>query len=90
MAEAPRRDVTVVDLVDYLRETLREMDQAIAGMQEQRRGFAIKLAAIEAESDERVRAAAEDFAQRAASNTPYEDAEDAGDLIAEAHRRYVR
>jgi hypothetical protein len=86
MAEAERNN-DVVDMVDYLRDTLREMDETISDFQERRQAFAIKLAAIEASTAPSVVAAAEDYEQR--GRKQYETAEDAGDLIAEAHRRYV-
>lgn len=90
MAEPMHRGETaVVDMVDYLRETLRELDEAIADLSVRRQGLAVKLAVLEASTDPKVQEAAADYDARVAENRPYEDAADAGMLLSEAHRRHA-
>jgi len=84
--EAERSEV--VEFADYLRATLSSMDEATAELQARRKGLAIRLDAINAATSERVTKAAADYESRMADGRPYEDAEDAEALLAEAHARY--
>jgi hypothetical protein len=75
-------------MVDYLRETVREIDSVVAGWAVKRAELAVKLTAIEASSSPAVREAAADFERRQESGTPYEDARDAESVLSEAFKRY--
>jgi hypothetical protein len=77
----------VVEMVDYLRETLREMDEGITEMQERRRGIATRIAVIEAAGTDAVRGTVAEYERRSESNEPYRG-EDAKTLLSEAHRRF--
>jgi hypothetical protein len=85
----PARDEQLIDLVDYLSETIARMDAAIGRMQADRRELATRLAALEAASDLAVLSAADDYERRVAENRPYEDAVGGQTLIEEAHRRFA-
>lgn len=78
----------VVDMVDYLSETIAEIDAMIHDLEVKRHGFAVRLAVLRASSDPAVAEAAADYEARVAEGRPYESAEPAQDLIAEAHRRF--
>lgn len=81
MADAARQpDTNVIDLIDYLRETLREMDL-------RRAEFAMRLAVLEAESSTSVRDADNDYVERTTTGEPYEG-KDASDVLSDAYRRY--
>jgi len=86
MSQNPARE-SVVSIAQYLRETLAKMDQNILEMQERRHEFAVRLAVIEAAEDPTVLAAIAEHEERAGA--PYEGAEDADSLLAEAHRHFV-
>lgn len=88
MAEPARQD-QVVEMVQYLRDTIAQIDDALHDLQVRRTGLAIRLAAIEASGDPAVAEAAADYAVRVTENRPYEDAEDAESILAEACSRYV-
>ena len=77
----------VIDMVKYLEETIAQIDSAVNDWQAQRESLALRLAAMKAARDPAVLAAAAEYELRVAENRPYEDAQDAGDLISEAHRR---
>lgn len=83
-----QRKQEVVDVADYLRETIAELDDAIHELRAKRAGLAIRLAALDASADPKVQAAAEDYERRVEANRPYDSAEDAGALITEAARRF--
>jgi len=86
VAEADRQpDTKVVEMVDYLRDTLREMDEGIAEMSERRHGIAVRLAVLEAAVTPAVQDAELDFEIR--RGAPYKG-EDAGQLLSEAHKRF--
>jgi phage shock protein A len=81
MADAAKsNDAEVVEMVDYLRETLREMDEGIAEMTQRRKGIAIRLAVIEASTAPAV--------QAVESSDPSFDGRDAEAVLSEAHRRF--
>jgi chorismate mutase len=88
MSQPERVEVVVVDMVEYLRETIAQMDAAINPYLASRQELALRLAALEAASDPAILAAAEDYADRVEADRPYEEAEDAEELLSEAHRRY--
>ncbi len=50
MAEPARQD-HVVEMVQYLRDTIAEIDDALVDLQRRRTGLAVRLAAIEASGD---------------------------------------
>lgn len=79
----------IVSVVDYLRETIGDIDATVQGLQSERTTLAVRLAALEAATDPDVLEAAEDFASRTEDGRRYEGAEDANDLIREAHARFV-
>jgi hypothetical protein len=54
-------EATVTSLADYLRETVVELDEAIAEMKSRRSGLMIRLAAIEAGTDPDVLEAVADY-----------------------------
>ncbi len=83
----PARDQEIVSMVDYLRETLRKIDDTIAGLTADREEISLRLAVIEAAMSEAVEEAVADFDERAESGRPY-SGEDAANLLAEAHRRH--
>jgi chorismate mutase len=89
MGEAMRHhDEPVIGMGDYLRDTLRKIDQNIAVMLDQREDLARRIAVIEAAENPAVAAAVEDYEARVAEDRDYEDARMAQDIIAEAVRRY--
>jgi len=88
MAEPARSD-QVIEMVQYLRDTIAEIDDALRDLQARRTGLAVRLAAIEASGDPAVTEAAADYGVRVTENRPYEDAEDADRLLGEAYSRYV-
>jgi hypothetical protein len=77
----------VIEMVAYLRETIAKFDHAIAEMQANRTELAGRLAAIEAGTDPDLRAAADDYAHRVRTNSPYEDAMPAETMIREVRGR---
>jgi len=79
----------VVDMADYLRETLADIDRVIAELSQRRIEFAAHLAVIQAATDPGTQAVVDDYSVRLEEGRPYEDAEDANALIMEAHRRFV-
>ncbi len=85
-AEQPNGDV--VDFVEYLRQTIADVDEAMVAWSERRREMAVRVAAIEAADDPKLADAAADYQARVADSRPYEGAEDAERLLAEAHRRF--
>lgn len=87
MGDAQRAE-DVVDMVDYLRETIGEIDDAVQGLMARRSGLARRLAVLEAATSSRVAEAVEDYKARVAEQRPYEGAEDARTLLEEAHRRF--
>jgi len=89
MGEPQPQDEHVVDMVEYLRDTLAEIDAAIAELNQRRVGIAERLAVIAAASDPMVHKAVADYSARLAEDRPYEDARDANELIMEAHRQFV-
>lgn len=89
MGEPLRRDEEVINMVQYMRDSLARMDQAVEAWMTERNELAVRLAAMESAHDPKVLAAAEDYQRRIAEERPYEDAEDAETLIGEAHRRFV-
>ncbi|MGH9152896.1 MAG: hypothetical protein ACRD03_10970 [Acidimicrobiales bacterium] len=89
MAMAGPANQEVVSLVDYLSETIAEIDATVSGWQTKRTVLALRLAALEAATDPEVLAAAEDFEARVAEGRPYEGAQSVADLVKEAHARYV-
>jgi hypothetical protein len=90
MGEPRPTDEQVVDMAEYLRDTLAEIDSAIAELTERRMGIATRLAVILAATDPGTQAAIDDYSARIEEGRPYEDAQDANDLIMEAHRRFVQ
>ena len=78
----------VTDMVQYLRDFIASIDEAINPWLTKRQELTVRLAALEAASDPAVLDAAADYQDRAVALRPYEDAEDAGTLLSEAHRRY--
>jgi hypothetical protein len=77
-------------MASYLRETVAEIDEVMAYWLTRREQMAVKIAALEAAENPAVIQAAEDYAQRVAEGRPYEDAEDASDLLSEAYRRFAQ
>ncbi len=88
MSQPERVEFVVVDMVEYLRETIAQMDAAINPYLARRHDLALRLAALEVATDPAILAAAEDYEDRVEANRPYEAAEDAEELLSEAHRRY--
>ncbi len=88
MSQPERVEVVVVDMVQYIRETIAQLDAAINPYLAKRQELALRLAALEAASDPAVVEAAEDYQERVRTDQPYEDAEDAAAMLSEAHRRY--
>jgi hypothetical protein len=89
MGEPRPRDDHVVDMAEYLRDTLAEIDSVIAELSERRTGIAARLAVIIAATDPGTQAAVADYSARVEEGRTFEDAEDANSLIMEAHRRFV-
>ena len=89
MGEPQLADDHVVDMVDYLRETLAEIDETIADLNRRRVGIATRLAVIATSSDPTIQTAVDDHSERVAAGRPYEDAMDANEFVMEAHRRFV-
>lgn len=79
----------VVEMVSYIRETIAQIDRAIAELQSSRVRLVGRLAVLEAASDPYVLQAAADYESRVESKRPYEDAEDANSLILEAQGRFL-
>ena len=90
MAEsAPRRDADVIDMVEYLTETLEKIDRMIGELVDDRRDISMRLAVIKASTSDRVQEAAADFERQVASGEPF-SGEDAESFLSEAYKRYVR
>ena len=89
MSEATARE-QVVDMVTYLRETITKIDDVMAEWQQRRLEVSTRLAALEAANDPGLQTIADDYADRVRTNTPYENARPAEDVITEAHRRHTR
>lgn len=88
MSEAERLgDADVIDMGDYMEESLRTFDTAIADLTQQRRELAVRIAVIRGATSPAVRAEVEEFDRRAAAGTPY-TGEDARDVLGEAHKRF--
>lgn len=64
------------------------MDAAINPYLAKRQELALRLAALEAASDETVLEAAADYQDRVDGNRPYETAEEAETLLSDAYKRY--
>jgi hypothetical protein len=88
--EAAARQEQVVDMIDFLRDTIAEIDDSIKDQQRRRNGLAVRLAALQAAGDPSVRVAADDYAARVEADEPYEDAEDAKELLGRAYKRFVQ
>jgi phosphatidate phosphatase APP1 len=89
MTDAAADHSGVVDMTEYLRDTIRDLDDTVAVFLERRQKLALRLAVLEAAEDPTVRGVAEDYERRVREDRPYETAEPAEDVIAEAHRRYI-
>lgn len=83
------RNTDIVEMVEYLRATIADIDEMVREWQVKRTALAIRLSSIEAATDPKILEAAADYERRVVDGTPYEDAVDAAELIKEAHRRYV-
>ena len=88
MTEPARQDDVVLDMANYLEETIAEMDDAFAHWQAKRQELGIRLAVIRAAADPAVLSVVEDYQARVAEGRPYEGAEDFTHVLTEAHRRY--
>ncbi len=88
MSLPEERNSEVVAMVDYLQDTIAEIDGAVNGWVGRRHELAVRLAAMRASYDPKVLEAAADFEERLETSRPYENAEDAVALLSEAHRRY--
>ena len=88
MVSLPEERNEVVAMVDYLEDTIAEIDDAVNGWLGRRQELALRLAAMRASNDPTVLEAASNFEERVATGQYYENAEDAGALLSEAHRRY--
>lgn len=86
-AEAAHSD-EVIEITQYLRDTIRDIDETMKVFAERRAGLAGRLAILEAAGDRAVAAAAADYERRVAEGRPYEG-RDAEDVITEAHRRFI-
>jgi hypothetical protein len=75
-------------MVQYLRETIAEMDSTIREIQERRTSLALRLAVLETATDSDMLAAVNDLGERLTQNRPYPDAVPAQELINEAYRRF--
>ncbi len=78
----------VVEFADYLRATVDRIDEAAAELLARRRELALRLDTIEAATSARVTNAALDYESRVTDGRPYESAENAEDVLTEAHARY--
>jgi hypothetical protein len=86
--EAADHSDDVVEITDYLRETIRKIDETVDDWAKRRVALAARLAVLDAMTDKDVAAAAADWEARTAEGRPYENARPAEEVIAEAHRRY--
>ncbi|MDP9389244.1 MAG: hypothetical protein M3Q48_15345 [Actinomycetota bacterium] len=89
MAMAEPADDRVIEVVDYLRETIADIDETVRSWHLKRTKLAVRLAALEAATDGSVLEAAADYERRLGEDRPYEAAEDVADLVKEAHSRFV-
>lgn len=80
----------VVEVADYLRETLAEMDEAIVDTRRRRHELAVRLAVLDAAGDPELQRVADEVQERIDAGDTFPDARPAQDVLAEAHRRYVR
>lgn len=87
MSDQAASNEQVVDMAQYLRETIAEIDGTVSEWQKKRTGLALRLATLEASTDSRVLAAAADYEERIAANRPYEGATSAQDVISEGLRK---
>lgn len=90
MGEPMRTDGDVIEIDEYLEDTLTKMDRAMADFGRDRQEIAVRIAALRAARDERVHEAADEYEAAVAAGRGYEAAEDVGDVLGEAHRRFIR
>ncbi len=88
MSQPAERGEEVVDMVQYLRDFMARIDEAVGPWLAKREELALRLSALEAASDPEVLDVAADYQSRVEANRPYENAEDASALLSDAHRQY--
>lgn len=93
---SPAAGDQIVGMAEYLWETLGRIDSVIgeldrmkAELTQRRTEFAARLAVILAANDPGTQIVVEDYATRVQEDRPYEDSQDANNLIMEAHRRFA-
>lgn len=87
MSTQPEAD-QIIDMVQYLRDTIAEVDSSIREFQARREGLAERLAVLEAATDPEILGAVADYEERIAGNRPYEGAEPAEAVLSEALRKF--
>lgn len=81
---------SIADINEYARETLRKLDEAISEMDSRRQELALRLAVMDAAQDSELQRMADEVVERIESGEGFPKARPAEDVLAEAHRRYVR
>jgi hypothetical protein len=84
------RGESVVEVSEYLRETLHELDDAITDMQQRRHALAFRQAVLDAANDPELQRVADEVQQLLDRGERLPDVRTASDVLAEAHRRFVR
>lgn len=79
----------VVEVSEYLRETLHELDDTIRDMQQRRSALAFRQAVLDAANDPELQRVADDVQALLDNGAGVPGARPASDVLAEAHRRFV-
>ena len=87
---SPQADESVADMRQYARETLAKLDETMRDWNVKRQELSLRLAVMDAADDPELQRMAEEVADRVESGGGFPDARPAEDVLAEAHRRYVR
>ena len=84
---APRTNTEVVEIADYLEETLADLRTMMVEVQAKESAMAVRLAVIRAADSDAVNEAAREFFDER-QTSPYPGARDATAVLTDAHRQF--
>ena len=84
---APRTNTEVVEIADYLEETLADLRTMMVEVQAKESAMSVRLAVIRAAGSDAVNEAAREFFDERQSS-PYPEARDAAAVLTDAHRQF--
>ena len=84
---APRTNTEVVEIADYLEETLADLRTMMVEVQAKESAMSVRLAVIRAAGSDSVNEAAREFFDER-QTSPYPDARDASAVLTDAHRQF--